>query len=150
MQRPNRILVVDDEARIRCILVRLLSDEGYEVAEADTGEKGLAVAGDFRPDVVVMDQNLPGMSGQEATERLVERAPGVKIVMITAFGAIDRAVDAMRRGAYDYLTKPFDNDELLLRVGRAMEARRLAWETVRLRDIFLDFAPLCAYSFSMF
>ncbi|OGG54969.1 MAG: hypothetical protein A3F84_27490, partial [Candidatus Handelsmanbacteria bacterium RIFCSPLOWO2_12_FULL_64_10] len=97
-------------------------------------EKGLTLAAEFLPDVVLMDQNLPGMSGQEATQRLVERVLGVKVVMITAFGAINLAVDAMRRGAYDYLTKPFDNDELLLRVRRAMEARRLADEVESLRE----------------
>ena len=134
MLGANRVLVVDDEAKIRRILVRMLSDEGFEVADAGTGEKGLALASGFRPDVVLMDQNLPGMSGQEATERLAEQLPGVKVIMITAFGAIDRAVDAMRRGAYDYLTKPFDNDELLLRVQRAMEARRLACEVENLRE----------------
>ncbi len=134
MQRPNRVLVIDDEVKIRRVLVRLLSEEGYEAMEADTGEKGLALATEFRPDVALMDQNLPGMSGQEATERLVERVPGVKVIVITAFGAINLAVDAMRRGAYDYLTKPFDNDELLLRVGRAMEARRLAHEVETLRE----------------
>ena len=72
MQRPNRVLVVDDEAKIRRILKQMLTDEGYEVSEAGTGEKSLAVAIDFRPDVALMDQNLPGMSGQEATERMVE------------------------------------------------------------------------------
>ena len=134
MTQPNRVLIVDDEAKIRRVLVRLLGDEGYEATEADSGEKGLALAADSPPDVVIMDQNLPGISGQEATEQLVERVPGVKVIMVTAFGAIDRAVDAMRRGAYDYLTKPFDNDELLLRVGRAMETRRLAHEVESLRE----------------
>ncbi len=134
MQLPNRILVVDDEAKIRRILVRMLSDEGYEAVQADTGEKGVEVASEFLPDVVIMDQNLPGMSGQEATGKIVEQVSGTKVIMVTAFGAIDRAVDAMRRGAYDYLTKPFDNDELLLRVRRAMESRRLAREVENLRE----------------
>lgn len=122
----DRILIVDDEDKIRRILVRLLSEEGYEVAQAGSGEEGLSLAREFVPDVVVMDQNLPGMSGQEATERLVEEVAGVKVVMITAFGAIDRAVDAMHRGAFDYLTKPFDNDDFLMRVLRAVEARQQA------------------------
>ena len=143
MPLPNRILVVDDEAKIRRILVRILSDEGYEVAQVETGEKGVETASEFLPDVVVMDQNLPGMSGQEATEKIVEQISGVKVIMVTAFGAIDRAVDAMRRGAYDYLTKPFDNDELLLRVRRAMESRRLAREVENLREALGE-----RYSFS--
>jgi DNA-binding NtrC family response regulator len=134
MQPPNRVLVVEDEDKLRRVLVRLLADEHYEVAEADTGEKALALVPGFGPDVVVMDQNLPGISGLEAAERIVEQVPGAKVIVVTAFGAIDRAVEAMRRGAHDYLTKPFDNAELLMRVQRAMELRRLACEVADLRE----------------
>ena len=130
----ERVLVVDDEAKLRRILVRLMREAGYEVADAGTGTEGVALAEEFRPDVVIMDQNLPDLSGQEATERIVSTRPGVKVLMLTAYGAIDRAVEAMRRGAHDYLTKPFDNDELLLRVARAMESRSLAQQVVRLQE----------------
>lgn len=129
----QRVLVVEDEAPMRSILFRILSERGYQVVEADSGEKGLEFAQDFLPDVVVMDQNLPGMSGQSATQQIIECVPGVKVIMVTAFGEIEKAVDAIRRGAYDYLTKPFDNDEFLLRVQRACEARRLALEVQTLR-----------------
>ncbi|MEW6755802.1 MAG: sigma-54 dependent transcriptional regulator [Candidatus Latescibacterota bacterium] len=134
MEPPRRVLLVDDEATLRRILARLLGDEGYEVAQAASGEEAVAVALAFRPDVVVMDQNLPGISGHEATTALLEKLPGAQVIVITAFGAIDRAVDAMRRGAHDYLTKPFDNEVFLLRVRRAMEARRLVLEVEALRD----------------
>jgi two-component system, NtrC family, response regulator AtoC len=126
MQPPNRILVVDDEAKLRRILVRMLAAEGYEVEGVETGEQAVELTSTFLPDVVLMDQNLPGISGQEATARLVEQVSGIKVIMITAFATVDRAVDAMRCGACDYLTKPFDNDELLLRVQRAMEIQRLS------------------------
>lgn len=134
VQGPNRVLVIDDEGMMRRILVLMLSERGYQVAEADSGERGVALAKEFQPDVVLMDQNMPGISGQEATERIVRRAPGVKVLILTAFGGIEQAVDAMRRGAYDYLTKPFDNQELLLRIERAMEAMRLAREVESLRQ----------------
>ncbi|MDE3257342.1 MAG: sigma-54 dependent transcriptional regulator [Gemmatimonadota bacterium] len=130
----QRVLVVEDEATMRSILFRILSERGYEVAAADSGERGLEFAQEFLPDVVVMDQNLPGMSGQSATQKIIEIVPGVKVIMVTAFGEIEKAVNAIRRGAYDYLTKPFDNDEFLLRVQRACEARRLALEVLTLRE----------------
>ncbi len=130
----QRVLVVDDEATMRSILFRILTERGYEVVAAHSGEKGLEFAQEFLPDVVVMDQNLPGISGQNATQKIIEIVPGVKVIMVTAFGEIEKAVDAMRRGAYDYLTKPFDNDEFLLRVQRACEARRLALEVLTLRE----------------
>ena len=135
MQIPNRVLVVDDEDKLRRVLARLLADEGYEAAQAENGEQALALIPSFRPDVVVMDQNLPGMSGQEATTAILEQMPGVRVIVITAYGAIERAVDAMRRGAHDYLTKPFDNDEFLLRVQRAMETRRLARRVENLQEV---------------
>ncbi len=130
----QRVLVVEDEATMRSILFRILSERGYEVAAADSGERGLEFAQEFLPDVVVMDQNLPGISGQNATQKIIEIVPGVKVIMVTAFGEIEKAVNAIRRGAYDYLTKPFDNDEFLLRVQRACEARRLALEVLTLRE----------------
>lgn len=130
----QRVLVVEDEATMRSILFRILSERGYEVAAVDSGERGLEFAQEFLPDVVVMDQNLPGISGQNATQKIIEIVPGVKVIMVTAFGEIEKAVDAIRRGAYDYLTKPFDNDEFLLRVQRACEARRLALEVLTLRE----------------
>ena len=120
---------------MRDVLVRMLSDEGYQVADAASGEKAVVLAESFLPDVVVMDQNLPGISGQEATERIVEQVSGVKVIVITAFGAIERVVEAMRRGAYDYLTKPFDNDELLLRIARATEARDLARKLQTFKEV---------------
>lgn len=130
----QRVLVVEDEATMRSILFRILTERGYEVVAADSGEKGLEFAQEFLPDVVVMDQNLPGISGQNATQKIIEIVPGVKVIMVTAFGEIEKAVNAIRRGAYDYLTKPFDNDEFLLRVQRACEARRLALEVLTLRE----------------
>ncbi|MFA6109010.1 MAG: sigma-54 dependent transcriptional regulator [Candidatus Latescibacterota bacterium] len=143
MPLPNRVLLVDDEERLRRILARLLIEEQYEVAEADTGEQAVSLAATFQPDVVVMDQNLPGISGQEATTAILEQSPGVKVIVITAYGAIEQAVDAMRRGAHDYLTKPFDNEVFLLRVRRALEARRLTQRVELLQEALGE-----RYSFS--
>jgi DNA-binding NtrC family response regulator len=130
----NRILIVDDEKQIRRILSVLLTEHGYDVAEAESGEEALALQPEFQPQVVLLDLSLPGIDGLETLRRLHERDPCIDCLMMTAYGTIRSAVEAMRRGAFDYLTKPFDNDELLLIVSRALELRRLNAEVEALRN----------------
>jgi DNA-binding NtrC family response regulator len=130
----NRILIVDDEKQIRRILSVLLTEHGYDVAEAESGEEALALQPEFQPQVVLLDLSLPGIDGLETLRRLHERDPRIDCLMMTAYGTIRSAVEAMRRGAFDYLTKPFDNDELLLIVSRALELRRLNAEVEALRN----------------
>ena len=129
----TRIAVADDELQIRRILSVLLSERGYEVATAESGEQLLDMQPRFKPDIVLLDLSMPGMDGLETLEKLVAQNPRIDCIMMTAYGSIRSAVQAMRLGAFDYLSKPFDNDELLLIVERAARIRRLDNEVDALR-----------------
>jgi len=132
------VLIVDDERPIRRILSVLLQEQYHRVTEAGSGEEALAMmtggAADAKPDLVLLDLKLPGIDGLETLKRLRALKPRLDVVMMTAHGTISSAVDAMRRGAFDYVTKPFDNDELLMVVDRALEMRRLSTEVEALRE----------------
>jgi len=127
------ILVVDDESEIREGLELLLNSEGYSVATADTGEAGLARLEEQPFDLVLLDVSLPDRNGIELLREIRQRAPGLPVVLITAYGSIDMARSAFKSGAQDYITKPWSNDELLAQVGLAIEGRRLREENVQLK-----------------
>ena len=128
-----KILITDDEQQIRRILSVMLTEHGFEVAEAESGARAVEVNPEFRPDVALLDINMPGMDGVATLKALLEQNPKLDCIMMTAYGTIRSAVEAMRTGAFDYLTKPFDNDELLLIINRALELRRLSSEVEELR-----------------
>jgi DNA-binding NtrC family response regulator len=128
----SRVLIVDDEKSIRRVLRVLLEDQGYEVAEAASGEEAVSVFERAPAEAVVIDLRLPGIDGLEALGRIRRLGAPAAIVM-TAHGSIQSAVAAVRQGAYDYLTKPFDNDELLLTLKRALEYERMRAEVRELR-----------------
>ena len=128
------ILIVDDEPQIRRILSVLLSENGFEVAEAESGEQGLAVAQEFRPDIALLDVNMLGMDGLALLRALLRVHSNLDCIMMTSYGTIRSAVEAMKSGAFDYIAKPFDNDELLLIINRALEMRKLSREVNELRD----------------
>lgn len=130
----TKVLVVDDEPQIRRILTLLLSDNGFQVAEAESGEQALAVSENFRPDIALLDLSMPGIDGHTTLLELLRRHSNLDCIMMTAYGTIRSAVEAMKSGAFDYLTKPFDNDELVLIINRALEMRRLSREVEELRD----------------
>src|SRR5262245_39900725 len=122
------ILIVDDEPQIRRILSVLLVEKRFCVAEAETGEQAILKSNDFHPDLALLDVNLPGISGLDTLRALLERHKNLDCIMMTAYGTIRSAIDAIRMGAFDYLTKPFDNNELIMIVERALELRRLSRE----------------------
>jgi DNA-binding NtrC family response regulator len=131
-----KILIVDDEAHIRRIIAVMLAEKGYRVAEADSGERALSIFDEERPDVVLLDVKLPGMDGLATLRAMLSRkkpSEPLDCIMMTAFGTIPSAVEAMKIGAFDYLTKPFDNDELMLTIERALSLRRLSREVEELR-----------------
>lgn len=130
----TKLLIVDDEARIIKILSRILLEEGYNIISADTGEAGVEKARKGMPDIILMDLNLPGITGIEAMCQIQAFHPEVLTIILTAYGTISSAVEAMRKGAYDYLTKPFDNDELLMTIRRAEEHLHLLREVTELKD----------------
>ena len=117
------VLVIDDDASLRYTLDAVLSDAGLAVEVCETGPAGLAAFEARGADVVLTDLAMPGMDGMQVLERLRATDPGVPVVMLTAHGSERVAVAAMKAGAYDYLPKPFDPDELVLAVKRAVEMR---------------------------
>jgi len=138
MSRSGRVLVVDDEANARSALAELLREEGYSVETAADGFKALPKLDEFAPDAIVTDLKMPGLDGLGLMRKALEQDPERAVIMMTAFGAVDTAVAAMRAGATDYLTKPINFDELLLVVERAIERRRLKQEAAELRQRLSD------------
>jgi DNA-binding NtrC family response regulator len=132
-QSQRSILVVDDEANARNALAELLREEGYTVETAADGFKALGKLEAFEVDVILTDLKMPGMDGIELMQKVRASDPDAAVVVMTAFGAVDTAVAAMRQGAQDYLTKPINMDELLIVLERALEARVLRRETKELR-----------------
>lgn len=128
-----KIVVADDEPHIRKMICRLLTDEGYEVKPAENGREAVEVFLSFQPDVVLLDQQMPAMTGVEALEEIKRISPNQTVLFVTAFGSISLAVDAVKKGAYDFIEKPFDNDKLLLTVSRAVEHSRMKGEISNLK-----------------
>lgn len=129
-----RILVVDDEHLIRWTLEQHLLKEGYEVLTAEDGEKALGIARDHSPDLVLLDNQLPGMLGIEVLGRLKEMDREIIVIMITAHGMLETAVKAMKLGAYDYLSKPFNLDEITITIRKALETVSLREEVRLLKE----------------
>ena len=130
----SRILVVDDEAALGENIQRMLRLPGTTVSVFVDSAKALAECLSNPPDLVLLDIRMPGMSGEEVFKRLHEAHPGLPIVFLTAFGSVEGAVLAMRSGAFDYLQKPFNREELLLVVKRALSHAKLEQEVERLKD----------------
>lgn len=128
-----KILIVDDEESIRNILKLMLSDEGYTVQTAEDGMKGFHMTGKMMPDIVLLDKNMPGIDGMQTLEKIKAKYPHIIVIMITAYGAVSSAVEAMKTGAYDYIEKPFDNDKMLMVIKRAVEHCKLSFENSTLR-----------------
>ncbi|MFO0667786.1 MAG: sigma-54 dependent transcriptional regulator [Polyangiaceae bacterium] len=134
MAHRGRILIVDDEANARAALSEILREEGYATDTAADGFKALKKLEDFGPDVVLTDLKMPGLDGLELMEKVRAYVPSVVFVVMTAFGTISSAVQAVKRGAENYLTKPLDTEALTAVLERAMEKARLLQETRALRD----------------
>ena len=134
LRAQPRILVVDDDEVARDSAKVLLSRWGYQVNLADSGEKGLELIRQAPPDLLIVDLQMPGISGLEVLEEVRKLDPAIVCIMVTGFATLQSAVDAMKQGAYDFLAKPFSPDELKLAVGRGLERRFLEKETQKLRE----------------
>jgi len=119
--RGGKILIADDEPGIRRMISLLLEEEGYEVEAVENGKEAVDALLQFRPNLVLLDQQMPVMTGVEALEKIKSLNPNQIVIFITAYGSISMAVDAVKKGAYDFIEKPFDNDKLILTVNRAIE-----------------------------
>jgi two-component system response regulator AtoC len=128
-----RILVVDDEHLIRWTLQQNLEKEGYEVLLAETGEEAIKKVMEEAPDLILLDIKLPGMDGYEVLERTLKSDQGVVPIMLTAFEDVEKVVRAMKMGAFDYITKPFDFNRVRLSIQKALEASQLKREVSHLR-----------------
>jgi len=122
---PDRILIVDDDDALRESLEMVLAAEGHEVLTAGDGTRALEVVEKTPVDVVLCDLRMPGLDGLDLLPQLARRLPGVTIILMSAYGTEELAVEAMRRGAYDYLAKPFQPSDLLLTLRKARERERL-------------------------
>ncbi|MCD4817700.1 MAG: sigma-54 dependent transcriptional regulator [Candidatus Cloacimonetes bacterium] len=128
-----KILLVDDESHIRFILDEILADEGFITIKAANGKEAIAQAKKENPDVVLLDYQLPDMEGPEILKKIKEYNSNIIIIMLTAFGDLKKAVTCMKLGAFDYLTKPFDNDEIVMVINKALKNNKLENEVKQLR-----------------
>ncbi|HEY3309517.1 MAG TPA: sigma-54 dependent transcriptional regulator [Desulfuromonadaceae bacterium] len=134
----SKILIIDDDASLRRVLEYNLQQAGYDVIAAASGEEGLSLFAEEKPALVITDMKMPGISGLEVLAGIKESSPETLVIIITAFGTVDVAVEAMKVGAYDYITKPFNRDELRLTVSKALQFNGLAEENRRLKDELTD------------
>src|SRR5215813_1570724 len=131
---PPHLLFVDDEATLRGLMAERLGERGFEVVEADSGERALALLDQFAFDVIITDLRLPGIDGSRVIEAARDRYPGIIAIVITGYGTVKDAVDAIKRGASDFIAKPFQFDELTHVLQKALEQRRLTSENAYLRS----------------
>ncbi len=134
----TKILVIDDDTSLRRVLEYNLQEEGYEVMTASSGEEGLSLLESFQPQLVITDMKMTGMDGMMVLKSIKDRSPDTLVIIITAFGSVDAAVEAMKAGAYDYITKPFNRDALRLTVRKALQFTGLAEENQRLKSELSD------------
>src|SRR4051812_1525820 len=130
----KHLLLVEDETPLRQAIAEQLRDRGYVVEEADSGEAALAHLADFAFDIIVTDLRLPGIDGSAVIEAAVARYPHIIAIVVTGFGTVKDAVEAIKRGAWDFVNKPFQIDELLHVLDAALEQRRLKSENAYLRS----------------
>lgn len=133
-----KILVIDDDTSLRRVLEYNLQEEGYDVQAASSGEEGLYLFGKSRPDLVITDMKMSGMDGLMVLKSVKELSPETLVIIITAFGTVDVAVEAMKSGAFDYITKPFNREALKLTVAKALRFSGLTEENRRLKSELSD------------
>jgi two-component system NtrC family response regulator len=132
------ILIVDDEKNYRVVLEALLGSEGYETATAGNARDALRLIRESDLDLVITDMKMPGMNGMDLLEASKRTKPELPVIMMTAYGTIEMAVAAMKKQAFDYITKPFQNEELKLTIKKALETHRLIKENRRLSEALSD------------
>jgi two-component system sensor histidine kinase/response regulator len=133
METKYKILIIDDEEVVLDSCTQILKNSGHSLKTASDGSKGMKLLQEFLPDLVFVDLKMPGISGFEVLEKIQEFDPTIVTVVITGFATVSSAVDAMKKGAYDFLPKPFTPDEFRLITRRSLEKRRLTLEAISLR-----------------
>jgi signal transduction histidine kinase len=140
-QEKAKILVVDDEKVVRDGCHRVLTGKGYEVLTAENGQVAMDILGNEVVDIILLDLKMPVMSGEEVLEKTRAKYPEIPVIIITGHGTVDTAVECMKQGAYDFITKPFQIDQFLLTINRAAEKRTLEekarlYEEEKLRNLY--------------
>ena len=143
------VLIVDDETNVRRVLAAMLKRDGYDVTTAENGEQALATLNRHPYDAVVTDLVMPRLGGMELLRRVAASHPDVPVIMITAHGTVDTAVEAMKAGAFDYVTKPFEQEDLRAVIAKACRARTLASQHVHPPSGDGERPPLIGHSASM-
>ncbi|MDI6766097.1 MAG: hybrid sensor histidine kinase/response regulator [Bacteroidota bacterium] len=133
MENKDKILIIDDEEVVLESCTEILATSNYQLATAMNGDKGLKLMKDFQPDLIFLDLKMPGISGFEVLEQICAYDPTLVTVVITGYATIHSAVEAMKKGAYDFLPKPFTPEELRLITRRGLEKRRLVLDTIALK-----------------
>ena len=135
MPEPMKhLLLVEDEAPLREALAERLAEQGFEVEQADTGERAIEQLAEFAFDIVITDLRLPGLDSARVLEAALLRYPDIVCIIVTGYGTVKDAVEAIKRGAADFVTKPFQFDELMHALNSALEQRRLKSENAYLRS----------------
>ena len=135
VMNDRRILAVDDEESVRSLIKATLSGEGYIVSTAGSGQEALDALAQGEFDLVLSDIKMPGMSGMDLLDQLRKNHPSTAVIMLTAVADTQTAVSAMKVGAYDYVTKPFDIDDLQVRVKNALDRRRLELHAKHIQEL---------------
>ena len=146
------ILVVDDESSHRQMIKAVLSAEGYEIKEAVDGDEAVRAVEEKFHDLILMDIRMPGLSGIEALQQIKEMSPGIPIIIMTAYASVNTAIEALKSGACDYLTKPLDIEELKILVAKALQFQKLEQENIYLKEQLndrFDFSKIIGRSSAM-
>lgn len=130
-----KILIIDDEQSIRETLEMFLHEKGYAVVTSEDGAKGLEAVQRERPDIVILDIRLPGISGLEVLKRIAEKGEGIPVIMITAYHDMETTIQAMKLGAYEYIHKPIDVDELEIAIDKVVNNQKL---NTRLENLIME------------
>src|SRR5512143_4380175 len=136
--KKSSILLIDEDGGLRRGIEFGVTEAGHKVQPAASGEEGLRLFESTPFDAVITDITMPGMNGMEVLAGVHRRDPGLPVIMITAYGTIENAVEAMKQGAFDYITKPFNRDELRMTLDKALRMRRLERENAELRAEVAD------------
>ena len=134
MDKKIRILFVDDEARFRDTCCRLLTGRGYDVITAENGQIALNILSNSQVNIIILERKMPLISGEDTLEIIAKKHPDVPVIIITGHGTIDTAIECMKKGAYDFIVKPFEVDQLLLAIERAEDKKKLEQKAKQTQD----------------
>ncbi|MCD4741741.1 MAG: response regulator, partial [Desulfobacteraceae bacterium] len=132
------ILIIDDDKQLSLSFTKILTQDGYEIATAYLGQEGIKKAAEVKPDLVILDIRLPDMGGIDVFDVIHEASPKLPVIIITAFGTTETAIKAIKKGAYDYIYKPFDVAEMLVLIKKGLEAGRCMSSTVSVNPEFSE------------